>query len=629
MTHLLETPDNPDHWITAALAHHRAGRLAAAGTCYRRALAAAPEHPTLLHLFGVWHAQTGDARRAAALIRRSVVQRPDDPARRIDLAKALLLGGRLDAATDRLHEALALAPALAAGHLALAKTVRAAEQPQAARPAARRAVQLAPGDPEARVLLAELDDHDHHARAAIALAPAAAAGHLAFATRLARARRAIAAAGPAARAVRLAPTDPGAQLNRGHIERAAGQFDSAADAYRRAIAAEPTNAAAHGGLGHLAAQSGDAAGAEALFARARILAPTDAGLRWNQGLARLRAGDWPRGWHGFEARLARSEIAAAVRALARPPWDGRPIDGGTLLIHAEQGYGDTLQFLRFLPAAAAAAGPGGRLVLEVQPALVPLARTVALADRVIGQGDPRPPFDRHCPLLSLPARLGLTLADLPAAVPYLAVAPDRLARWRDRLGAPPPDRPVTVALAWAGNPAFTDDALRSPGLGPLEPLLACPGVRWLAIQVGAARAGWAAAVDAAGVPPGAAIDLGEALDDFADTAAVMAVADLVITPCTAPAHLAGALGRPLWVLLSAAADWRWFDHRADSPWYPTAWLIRQRRPGDWHAVVDAVAAALTARVDAWDGTPHLSGDTGVSQPAATKHDLNKEQSPTG
>jgi hypothetical protein len=249
------------------------------------------------------------------------------------------------------------------------------------------------------------------------------------------------------------------------------------------------------------------------------------------------------------------------------------------LIHAEQGFGDTLQFVRYIPAVAER---GGRVVLEVPVSLVRLARTVAGTSEIVAAGDPLPRFDCHCPLLSLPRVLKTNLATIPNAVPYLRVPAEASAGWAERIPTTPCPK---VGVVWAGSAVGAMDP-RHIDLRLLQPLWEVPGISWFSLQAGH-RSGEISSVGGTKIT-----DLSPWLTDFAETAAAVCRLDLVISVDTSVAHLAGALGRPIWLLLRYPPEWRWLLKRDDSPWYPTARLFRQRKEGDWSGVAREVAAAL-------------------------------------
>jgi hypothetical protein len=262
-----------------------------------------------------------------------------------------------------------------------------------------------------------------------------------------------------------------------------------------------------------------------------------------------------------------------------PLWSGEDLAGRAIFLHAEQGYGNTIQGLRYVPLVAAR---GARVVLEVPPPLFRLARSVGGVAELVAAGQALPRFDFACPLLSLPRGFATTLETIPAEVPYLAPLPEATAPWRDRLDGPG----FKVGIAWAGSPLHRHDAQRSIDIETLAPLFQLDAVRWFSLQTGD-RVG-----DLVRLPGGRVTDLAPHLTDFAETAAAIAHLDLVITVDTAVAHVAGALARPAWVMLRFRPDWRWLIAREDSPWYPTLRLFRQRARGDWDEVVARVGAAL-------------------------------------
>ncbi len=292
---------------------------------------------------------------------------------------------------------------------------------------------------------------------------------------------------------------------------------------------------------------------------------------FNRAHALLATGELDEGWREYEWRFA---VARYDRTFDRPLWDGEPLAGQTILVHAEQGFGDTLQFVRYVPAVA---GRGGRVVLEVPGPLVRLVGTVAGASRIVAAGDPLPEFDWHCPLLSLPRVFETTLATIPGSAPYLSVPPEMAPAWGELIATAPGLR---VGIVWAGTTIGAVD------LRLLQPLWEIAGISWFSLQVGE-RSGDTASLDDVAIA-----DLSPWLTDFAETAAAVCQLDLVISIDTSIAHLAGALARPTWVLLPYNSDWRWLLRREDSPWYPTARLFRQSKPGDWAGVAGEVAAAL-------------------------------------
>ncbi|MDX2223509.1 MAG: tetratricopeptide repeat protein [Rhodospirillaceae bacterium] len=323
-------------------------------------------------------------------------------------------------------------------------------------------------------------------------------------------------------------------------------------------------------------------GALRCLERAAELAPDNPDVRWNLANALLASGDFARGWSAYEWRFKRP--GRAERAMNVPKWVGEPLGGKTLLLAAEQGVGDMIQFARF---AEVLADRGARVVIECHPGLERLLATVPGVAHTVRLGAGTFGADVYLPIMSVPQAIGLTFDAIPARVPYL--------RPPSSTSVPPlPDGGFKVGLVWRGNPLHENDAHRSIALTGLAPLLGVPGARFFSLQMGEGTA------ELAAFP--AITDLSSAIGDFAHTAALVAQLDLVISVDTAVAHLAGAMAKPVWILIGRGNDWRWFAGREDSPWYPTARLFRQTAPRDWAPAVAAMAGDLAtlvqrARVD--------------------------------
>jgi tetratricopeptide (TPR) repeat protein len=302
---------------------------------------------------------------------------------------------------------------------------------------------------------------------------------------------------------------------------------------------------------------------------------------WNKSTSLLLAGDYEQAWPLYEARLAMKHGLARPELAGMPRWDGKsPVAGKTIIVHAEQGLGDTLQFCRYVPMLAQRC----RIIFDVQRPLRRLLSGLPGVERIITQDEPLPEFDAWIPLMSLPLAFRTTLATIPATIPYLTAEPERMARWRHRLTALSGRK---IGLVWAGAANNRYDRRRSMALQQLAPLGAIPGLQLISLQHGEP------AGQARTPPPGMVVhDWRDELDEFADVAALIENLDLVITVDTAVAHLAGALGKPVWVLACDVPDWRWLREHTDSPWYPTVRLFRQPTPGDWTSVVDDVVKAL-------------------------------------
>lgn len=393
------------------------------------------------------------------------------------------------------------------------------------------------------------------------------------------------------RALALMPADAGLLNNLGlALSMQIGGDEAAASALSRALVLEPdrtdtrmNRALVLRGLHRLDE-------AEATCRRLIAERPDEAGAHTLLATCLLMRGDLAPGFRAYEWRTRLADGQVKARGLPTPPWKGDDLDGRCILLHDEQGLGDGIQFARY---ASLLARRGARVIVECNDALARLLATLPDVAKVVGRSSPTPAHDVHAALMSLPHLLGTTLATVPSPVPYLAAEPSLVERWRDRLELGPARAELRVGLVWAGNAELPDDPKRSPGLEPLLPLLGLPGVAFISLQKGGGRADLERL---GGRLPVGFRDVGDELDDLADTAAVVTQLDLVIVVDSAVAHLAGALGRPVWTMVRAESEWRWMLERTDSPWYPTMRLFRQTRAGDWSDVVAALRAALERAV---------------------------------
>ncbi|MFO1200253.1 MAG: tetratricopeptide repeat protein [Burkholderiaceae bacterium] len=386
------------------------------------------------------------------------------------------------------------------------------------------------------------------------------------------------------RALRARPDHVHALNGRANMLQAMGRQGEAIAGYDAALAIEPRYVHAWNGRGNALLALNRHEDALACYRRALALQPAHPDANFNEGLASLALGDFETGWRQHEHRWSLPSWRARRRGFAQPLWLGAPDPRGkVVLLHAEQGFGDTLQFARFVPRVAAL---GARVVLEVQPALRRLLAQLPGVETLCARGDALPAFELHCPLLSLPLALGTALDTIPPPEPPLRAAPEDVRRWDELLG--PRDGRPRVGIAWQGNAGHDNDRARSIPFERFAALLdtACDFVS-LQPQVSAR--------DAPALAACARVRrFDDRLRDFADTAALVSHLDLVVAVDTSVVHLAGAMGRPAWVLLPWAADWRWLTGRADSPWYPHARLWRQPREGAWDEVLADAARALAA-----------------------------------
>ncbi len=385
-------------------------------------------------------------------------------------------------------------------------------------------------------------------------------------------------------ALHARPDYPDAWTNLGNLLRARDDRAGALQAFQHAMRCAPRSPEPAYNLGMALEQFGLHDGALTAFQAALECDPEHVDAHWNRALALLRASRFEEGFREYEWRFRRGE--PAPRDCAQPVWDGSPFAGRTILVWAEQGFGDALQFLRFVPDVARR---GGRVVLEVMDGLQGLASRIPGVAAVVVRGTEPPPFDIQVALMSLPHVLGLAPSASPACTPYLRACATRSARMRRRLATHghTPGLELAIGLVWAGNPALRNSRERSPGFAVVRPLMDIPGTRMFSLQKGAGRADLAEAA-----LPANFIDLDAAIDDFDDTAAIIANLDIVVTCDTAVAHLAGALGKPTFVLLPHTPDWRYGPAADSTAWYPSMRLFRQAAPGDWASVLARVTCAL-------------------------------------
>lgn len=503
-----------------------------------------------------------------------------------DLGLRLWRGGALHEAAARFRTALALRPAYRAAAINLAGVLKDLGAMAESIRLYHAVLDNDPDDLIAHYNLGhayQLQDRpaaaEHHYRQALRLDPAQVETLTNLAAVLRDRGLNDAALACRTRVVRLRPDCADAHHNLGSALQDLDRPDPALASYRRALALNPAAPATLCNLGLRLVAEGRMRQAIGVFGRAAALTPDLVDAQWNLALALLTVGELERGFALYEWRWKCR--GKEPHNQAYPLWDGGPLDGRTILLHGEQGYGDTIQFARY---AATVKDRGGRVVLLCLPAQETLFRALPGTDLVTSRPEEVPPCDVQAPLPSLPWLCGTTLETIPAAIPYLAIDDDRCRRWRRRLAEVGTPR---VGLVWRGSPVHTNDRNRSLPVSALAPLVAGPPARFVSLQKDA-TAEELATLNAAGP----VLPLGNEVADFADTAAAIAALDLVITVDTSVAHLAGALGAPLWLLLPRPADWRWLEDREDSPWYPTARLFRQPTPGAWDAVVRRVAEAL-------------------------------------
>jgi tetratricopeptide (TPR) repeat protein len=515
-----------------------------------------PDHAEALTSLGVALAEQGALDEAVANLQAATRLRPDLARAHYNLGVALAQQGKFDEAAARLEEALRLQPDYAQAHYALGNVRGNQGKKDEALACYREALRLKP------------DYGDAYNNYGLALAEA---------------RRPAEAAVVLRQAVRLLPRAAEAHNNLGLALAEIGRFAEAEECYDEALRLNPRYAEAHNNLGSTYKEQGRLEEALASYQLALWLNPESASTHWNQALALLQKGDFEAGWREYEWRWKRPK--ARPRSFPQPTWDGSPPAGRTLLLWMEQGLGDMLMFIRY---AELLQQQGATVIVECPACLHLLFARCRGIDRLVAEGTPLPDFDAHIPLLGLPHRLHTTLATVPAAVPYLFADQGRVERWRKELA---PQDGFRIGITWQGNRHHQWDHFRSFPVTQFAPLARLPSVRLISLQKGH---GAEQLKQLGNRFPVIELESEQDADTaaFMDTAAIMKNLDLVVTTDTAIAHLAGGLGVPVWVALSAVNDWRWLRGRDDSPWYPTLRLFRQARLGDWDGVFERMAAEV-------------------------------------
>jgi len=388
-------------------------------------------------------------------------------------------------------------------------------------------------------------------------------------------------------AVRLQPRSAQAQANLGNTLGALGQWEDALPAAQLAVSLSPKTPEFHYNLGIAQKECALFEDALASFKLAQSVTGGHVKSALHQALLELLTGDLDAGWRHYESRWIQPD-AKERRNFAQPLWTGQDLTDKTILVHAEQGFGDSFQFVRYVPLLAQR---GARVVMVVQPDVQSLLGRIVGVAEVVTSGSNLPAFDYQCPMLSLPGGFETTLQSIPATVPYLAAEPSRIAHWQEQLGA---RKRYRVAVVWAGRPTHGNDANRSIRLADLEPLMQLEGVEFISVQKGDAVAQLSQLPKTVRL-----INLSPHINSFEDTAAILTQVDELVTVDTSVAHLAGAMGVKVRVLLPLIPDWRWLTSRADSPWYPTASLHRQTRRGDWSKPVKHLVKSVARDATQW------------------------------
>jgi len=579
--------------INVGLQHQQAGRVADAETVYRQIIAQQPRNPDAPHLLGLLLGQTGRYDPALQFIRRALEIDPSRSDFYAGLSAVLSAQGQFMQAAQAISRALTLKPHEAEYHFRLGHILMQLGRLDDALAAFDMAAQISPGAPAAHNAVGIAFRRKGQLNAAIAWYGQALSleanfpdAHNNLGEALYQNGQLDAAIVACRRALELRPKFPEALNNLGNALRKAGRLEEAVETYQKALAQRPDWPETHDNLGNAYFSQGELDLAAFSYANALAITPNYAPAQMNQGLLHLLRGDFEHGWDLYESRL---KVPGATRPKETPAatWDGSDLRGKRILVLSDQGFGDCIQFIRYAPMLAER---GGQVVLACQEELLSLLDKSGGVSQTVKLNGPMPAADVYCPLLSLPRIFKTDLQTIPARTPYLSADAARRDQWRDRIGDS--SGRLRIGLAWAGRPGDREELNRSIPLSMLAPLAEARrdhdrGALFYSLQLGDAAA------QTAGPPAGMElIDLTGQIKDFSDTAAMIENLDLVITVDTAVAHLAGALGKPVWLLLAMIPDWRWMLKRADSPWYPTMRLFRQTRRGDWDAPLRELAEAL-------------------------------------
>jgi tetratricopeptide (TPR) repeat protein len=540
--------------IQRAMAFHRAGYAVEAERCYRAILKVKPNQFDALYYLGLLEAQQGRGEEALRLIGQALKINPRLVEAHAHHGNVLKTLGRHAEALASYDHALALLPGNAAALYNRGVILQELKRNEEALASYDKALAITPDDVEVLtnhgIVLYELKRHDEA---------------------LASYERALA----------IKPGFAEALNNRGNVLRELNRPEEALASFDQALAINPGHIDALNNRGLVLQALNRDAEALASYDRALAIDPDYADSHWAAGLCSLALGDYARGWREYEWRWRTADFPSPRRNFPQPLWVGQAdIRRKTILLYGEQGFGDTLQFCRYVEMVMQL---GARVVLEVQPPLKNLLTQIPGVQQVLGAGEALPEFDFQCPLLSLPLAFGTRRETVPARPHYLGVSPESVQKWRARIG----QRDVlTVGVAWAGSATHKNQRNRSLALSQLLPLTEC-GIRLVSLQKDLQpgdRELFARRRDF--------LHFEDDLADFSDTAAAMSQMDLVISVDTAIAHLAGAMGKPVWIMLPHVAEWRWMRNCEQTPWYPTARLFRQSTAGDWSGVIERIANAL-------------------------------------
>ncbi|MEE9604259.1 MAG: tetratricopeptide repeat protein [Candidatus Scalindua sp.] len=589
-------PDYVTAYVNLGVAQQSQGKLEEAIDNYRLAIRHKPNDAEVYKNLGNALREKGELDEAIVSYRKATVLNPDDAEAHNDLGAALQKSGKFDEAMESHRQAIRLRPDYAKAHNNLGTAFNEQGKRNEAIASYRHALSLKPDYAEAHNNLGvalqkqeKLNEAIVSYDRAIALKPDYAEAYYNLGNTLKLHGKTDEAVKSYKQAITLDQNDAKAYINLGIVFHEQGKLDEAVAIYRHALSLKPDHAETYTNLGAVLQEQGKLDEAIASYDRSISLKPDFAEAHINKSLALLLTENFEQGWQEYEWRLRTKN--RSFPTLHQPRWDGTPLNGRSILVHAEQGLGDTIQFIRYLPMVRAR---GGYVIFKCPPVLFRLLRNCKGFDEIIEEqiaaNESAVQFDVYIPLLSLPGIFGTRPDTIPSDTPYIPVNPNLVSQWKLKLGN---NDDYKIGIVWAGNPKHKDDRKRSCSLADFAPLANIPGLVFYSLQKEPAS------TEACNPPENMKlINLENELNDFADTAAVIANLDLVISVDTAVAHLAGGLGKPVWNLLFFSPDWRWLRNRNDSSWYPGMRLFRQTRLNDWAGVFEQVKKALITQYSA-------------------------------
>jgi len=575
-----------DKEFASAIQHYRSGDLQQAEHIARKILQSHSENADALQLLGVIYYQFGNHDLAILYIQKALRVNPENADGYYNLGNIFLEKGEFEEAVPFFRKAIQINPHIAEAYINLGFAMQEQGNLDEALTYFQKALQIDPAFIDGYYNLGNaLREKGLLDEALTAYRKALEIDHTFFMAWYNQGQilnekgQFDEAAACYRKAIELNPTNPEIYNDMGIVFQGKGRFDEAIAWYKKALQIKPDFAEAISNIGNVLQRKGEFQEALARYRKALQIDPQNIDAHFNMSLIFLITGDFREGWKEYEWRWHLKDFFR--RSFSQPLWDGSDIKGLTILLHAEQGFGDTIQFIRYAPLVAE---KGARVILESRSELKSLLEHIEGIEKIITPGEAYPHFDLQCPLMRLPYIFHTEIETIPSKTPYIKADASLVRKWSKRINHHDPV--LNIGLSWCGNPDHDNDRNRSCSLETFAPLAQLSNVTLNSLQKGAGT-------KAFHLPEGMQLmDFTEELTDFSETAALMENLDLIISVDTAIAHLAGALGKPVWILLPFVPDWRWMLHREDSPWYPTMKLFRETSPGDWKSVIDRIAEVI-------------------------------------